>query len=137
MEINKKVNEFGIFSSVVVLSNSLTNTVGAVRKTDDDSILAITSHLTTKAIMDSLEDGASCEEQLLTTVEAATTTDITVITPDKKDIKLLLKAVVKTAEDGNMSHMKDYVKESGNDVPQDIWDYIYELTNDTGAGMNR
>lgn len=129
MEINKKVNEFGIFSSIIVLSNSVTNTVGAVRKTDDDSILEITSHLTTKAIMDSLEDGASCVEQLLTTVEAATTTDITVITPDKKDIKLFLEAVVKTAEDGNMSHMKDYVKESGNDIPQDIWDYIYELTN--------
>lgn len=37
---------------------------------------------------------------------------------------------IKTAEDGNMCHMKDYVHETGNNIPQEIWDYIYKLTND-------
>lgn len=27
--------------------------------------------------------------------------------------------------------MKDYVHETGNNIPQEIWDYIYKLTNDT------
>ena len=47
-----------------------------------------------------------------------------------KDIKIFTEAVIKTAEDGNMCHMKDYVHETGNNIPQEIWDYIYKLTND-------
>lgn len=51
--------------------------------------------------------------------------DSTNITPNLKDIKLFTEAVIKTAEDGNMCHMKDYVHETG--IPQEIWDY--KLTN--------
>lgn len=47
-----------------------------------------------------------------------------------KDIKFFTEAVIKTAEDGNMCHMKDYERETGNNIPQEIWDYIYKLTND-------
>lgn len=60
---------------------------------------------------------------------ASDSTNITLVTPNLKDIKLFTEAVIKTAEDGNMCHMKDYVHETGNNIPQEIWDYIYKLTN--------
>ena len=63
-------------------------------------------------------------------MEAAGSTSAILVTPNLKDIKLFTEAVIKTAEDGNMSHMKDYVHETSNNIPQEIWDYIYKLTND-------
>lgn len=63
-------------------------------------------------------------------IGATDSTKITLVTPNLKDIKIFTEAVIKTAEDGNMCHMKDYVHETGNNIPQDIWDYIYKLTND-------
>ncbi len=69
-------------------------------------------------------------EGLIADIEASDSTRVTLVTPDLKDIKLFTEAVIKTAEDGNMCHMKDYVHETGNNIPQEIWDYIYKLTND-------
>lgn len=73
----------------------------------------IAARITSRAVSDQVKDGK------LTAFEGASDS----ITPNLKDIKLFTEAVIKTAEDGNMCHMKDYVH------PQEIWDYIYKLTN--------
>ena len=90
----------------------------------------IAADITSKAVRDQINDGKlSTVEGLLASIEAADSTSATLITPNLKDIKLFTEAVIKTAEDGNMSHMKDYVHETSNNIPQEIWDYIYKLTN--------
>lgn len=112
MDFTKKVNDFG---SVLVVNNDIMAT-----KTEKE-VLMIAARITSRAVSDQVKDGK------LTAFEGAS--DSTNITPNLKDIKLFTEAVIKTAEDGNMCHMKDYV--TGNNIPQEIWDYIYKLTNDT------
>ena len=130
MDFTKKVNEFGLFSNVLVVNNDVMGSVSSTNTEDEKKILVIAADITGKAIRDQIKDGKlTAVEGLLASIEAADSTSAILVTPNLKDIKLFTEAVIKTAEDGNMSHMKDYVHETGNNIPQEIWDYIYKLTN--------
>ena len=131
MDFTKKVNELGLFSNILVVNNDVMESVSATNTEDEEEVLVIAADITSKAVRDQIKDGKlTTVEGLLASIEAADSTRATIITPNLKDIKLFTEAVIKTAEDGNMSHMKDYVHETGNNIPQEIWDYIYKLTND-------
>lgn len=126
MDFTKKVNDFGLFSNVLVVNNDIMESATKV-ETKEEAAACITS----TAISDQVKKGElNPIEGLIAGIEVVDSTRITLVTPDIKDIKLLIEAVIKTAEDGNMCHMKDYVHETGNNIPQEIWDYIYKLTND-------
>ena len=130
MDFTKKVNELGLFSNVLVVNNDVMKSVSATNTEDEEEILMIAADITSKAVRDQIKDGKlTTVWGLLASIEAADSTSATLITPNLKDIKLFTEAVIKTAEDGNMCHMKDYVHETGNNIPQEIWDYIYKLTN--------
>lgn len=130
MDFTKKVNEFGLFSNVLVVNNDVMESVGATKTEDEKEVLEIAAGITSKAIKDQIKDGKlTAVGGLLASIEAADSTSAVLVTPNLKDIKLFTEAVIKTAEDGNMCHMKDYVHETGNNIPQEIWDYIYKLTN--------
>ena len=130
MDFTKKVNEFGLFSNVLVVNNDVIASVSATNTEDEEEVLMIAADITSKAIRDQIKDGKQTTVWgLLASIKAADSTSVTLITPNLKDIKLFTEAVIKTAEDGNMCHMKDYVHETGNNIPQEIWDYIYKLTN--------
>ena len=131
MDFTKKANELGLFSNVLVVNNNVMESVSATNTEDEEEILMIAADITSKAVRDQIKDGKlTTVWGLLASIEAADSTSATLITPNLKDIKLFTEAVIKTAEDGNMSHMKDYVHETGNNITQEIWDYIYKLTND-------
>jgi hypothetical protein len=131
MDFTKKVNDFGLFGNVLVVNNNVIEDVGVIKTDEDKKVLAAAAHITSKAISNQVKKGElNPIEGLIAGIEATDSTRITLVTPDIKDIKLFTEAVIKTAEDGNMCHMKDYVHETGNNIPQDIWDYIYKLTND-------
>lgn len=122
MDFTKKVNDFGLFGSVLVVNNDIMES--ATKTEDKKEVLMIAARITSRAVSDQVKDGK------LTAFEgagmgASDSTNITLVTPNLKDIKLFTEAVIKTAEDGNMCHMKDYVQ--GNNIPQEIWDY--KLTN--------
>ena len=130
MDFTKKANELGLFSNVVVVNNNVMESVSATNTEDEEEVLMIAADITSKAVRDQIKDGKlTTVLGLLASIEAADSTSATLITPNLKDIKLFTEAVIKTAEDGNMSHMKDYVHETGNNIPQEILDYIYKLTN--------
>ena len=130
MDFTKKVNESGLFGNVLVVNNDIMESVGTTNIEDEKEVLVIAAKITNKAIKDKIKDGKlTVVEGLLVSMEAADSTNAILVTPNLKDIKLFTEAVIKTAEDGNMCHMKDYVHETGNNIPQDIWDYIYKLTN--------
>ena len=130
MDFTKKVNESGLFGNVLVVNNDLMESVGATNTEDEEEVLMIAADITSKAVRDQIKDRKlTTVWGLLASIEAADSTSATLITPNLKDIKLFTEAVIKTAEDGNMCHMKDYVHETGNNIPQEIWDYIYKLTN--------
>ena len=130
MDFTKKVNEFGLFSNILVVNNGVMESVSATNTEDKEEVLVIAADITSKAIRDQIKDGKlTTVEGLLASIEAVDSTRATIITPNLNDIKLFTEAVIKTAEDGNMCHMKDYVHETGNNIPQEIWDYIYKLTN--------
>ena len=130
MDFTKKVNELGLFSNILVVNNDVMESVSATNTEDEEEVLVIAADITSKAVRDQIKDGKlTTVEGLLASIEAADSTRATIITPNLKDIKLFTEAVIKTAEDGNMSHMKDYVHETGNNITQEIWDYIYKLTN--------
>lgn len=101
MDFTKKVNDFGLFGNVLVVNNDI---MESVTKTDEDKeVLMMAAHITSKAI----ENKVKTFEGLI----ATDSTKITLATPNLKDIKIFTEAVIKTAEDGNMCHMKDYVHE--------------------------
>lgn len=130
MDFTKKVNDFGLFGSVLVANNDIMKSVSATKTEDKKEVLMIAAHITSRAVSDQVKDGKlTAFEGLLTSMGASDSTNIILVTPNLKDIKLFTEAVIKTAEDGNMYHMKDYVHETGNNIPQEIWDYIYKLTN--------
>ena len=130
MDFTKKANELGLFSNVLVVNNNVMESVSATNTEDEEEVLMIAADITSKAVRDQIKDGKlTTVWGLLASIEAADSTSATLITPNIKDIKLFTEAVIKTAEDGNMSHMKDYVHETSNNIPQEIWDYIYKLTN--------
>ena len=121
MDFTKKVNDFGLFGSVLVVNNDIMESVSATKTEDKKEVLMIAARITSRAVSDQVKDGK------LTAFEGLLAGASDSITPNLKDIKLFTEAVIKTAEDGNMCHMKDYV--TGNNIPQEIWDYIYKLTN--------
>ena len=128
MDFTKKVNDFGLFGSVLVVNNDIMES--ATKTEDKKEVLIVAARITSRAVSDQVKDGKlTAFEGLLAGMGASDSTNITLVTLNLKDIKLFTEAVIKTAEDGNMSHMKDYVHETGNNVPQEIWDYIYKLTN--------
>ena len=130
MDFTKKANELGLFSNVLVVNNDVMESVSATNTEDEEEVIMIAADITSKAVRDQIKDGKlTTVLGLLASIEAADSTSATLITPNLKDIKLFTEAVIKTAEDGNMCHMKDYVHETGNNIPQEIWDYIYKLTN--------
>ena len=130
MDFTKKANELGLFSNVLVVNNDVMESVSATNTEDEEEVLMIAADITSKAVRDQIKDGKlTTVWGLLASIEAANSTSATLITPNLKDIKLFTEAVIKTAEDGNMSHMKDYTRETSNNIPQEIWDYIYKLTN--------
>ena len=130
MDFTKKANELGLFSNVLVVNNDVMESVSATNTEDEEEVLMIAADITSKAVRDQIKDGKlTTVWGLLASIEAADSTSATLITPNLKDIKLFTEAVIKTAEDGNMCHIKDYVHETGNNIPQEIWDYIYKLTN--------
>lgn len=130
MDFIKKVNDFGLFGNVLVVNNDVMGSVSSTNTEDEKKILVIAADITGKAISDQIKEGKlTAVEGLLASIEAADSTSAVLVTPNLKDIKLFTEAVIKTAEDGNMCHMKDYVHETGNSIPQEIWDYIYKLTN--------
>lgn len=125
MDFTKKVNDFGLFDSVLVVNNDIMES--ATKTEDKKEVLMIAARITSRAVSDQVKDGKlTAFESLLAGMGAS---DSTNVTPNLKDIKLFTEVVIKTAEDGNMCHMKDYVHETGNNIPQEIWDYIYKLTN--------
>lgn len=130
MDFTKKANELGLFSNVLVVNNDVMESVSATNTEDEEEVLMIAADITSKAVRDQIKDGKlTTVWGLLASIEAADSTSATLITPNLKDIKLFTEAVIKTTKDGNMCHMKDYVHKTGNNIPQDIWDYIYKLTN--------
>ena len=130
MDFTKKANELGLFSNVLVVNNNVMESVSATNTEDEEEVLMIAADITSKAVRDQIKDGKlTTVWGLLASIEAADSTSATLITPNLKDIKLFTEAVIKTAEDSNMCHMKDYVHKTGNNIPQEIWDYIYKLTN--------
>lgn len=131
MDFTKKVNEFGLFGNVLVVNNDVMESVNVVKTDEDEKVLMVAAHVTNEVIRNHMKEGKlSALEGLITSISSVDSTTITLVTPNLKDIKLFTEAVIKTAEDGNMCHMKDYVHETGNNIPQEIWDYIYKLTND-------
>ena len=130
MDCTKKANDLGLLSNVLVVNNEMMESVSATNTEDEEEVLMIAADITSKAVRDQIKDGKlTTVWGRLASIEAADSTSATLITPNLKDIKLFTEAVIKTAEDGNMCHMKDYVHETGNNIPQEIWDYIYKLTN--------
>ena len=130
MDFTKKVNDFGVFGNVLVVNNNVMESVSVIKTDEEEKILMAAAHVTNETIRNQMKDGKlSALEGLITSISSVDSTTITLVTPNLKDIKLFTEAVIKTAEDGNMCHMKDYVHETGNNIPQDIWDYIYKLTN--------
>lgn len=131
MDFTKKVNDFGLFGNVLVVNNDVMESVSVIKTDEDEKVLRAAAHVTNDAIRNQMKEGKlSAIEGLITSISSVDSTTITLVTPNLKDIKLFTEAVIKTAEDGNMCHMKDYVHETGNNIPQEIWDYIYKLTND-------
>lgn len=126
MDFTKKVNDFGLFGSVLVVNNDIMES--ATKTEDKKEVLMIAARITSRAVSDQVKDGKLTAFEVAG-MGASDSTNITLVTPNLKDIKLFTEAVIKTAEDGNMCHMKDYVHETGNNIPQEIWDYIYKLTN--------
>lgn len=131
MDFTKKVNDFGLFGNVLVVNNDIMESVSITKTEENKEVLMMAAHITSKAIENKVKSGdLNAFEGLIAGIGTTDSTKITLVTPNLKDIKIFTEAVIKTAEDGNMCHMKDYVHETGNNIPQDIWDYIYKLTND-------
>ena len=131
MDFTKKVNDFGLFSNVLVVNNDIFESVNTTKAEAEEEDAKAAKHITGTAIKNMVKEGEiDPVEGIIANILATDSTRVTLVTPDIKDIKIFTEAVIKTAEDGNMCHMKDYVHETGNNIPQDIWDYIYKLTND-------
>jgi hypothetical protein len=109
MDFTKKVNDFGLFSNVLVVNNDIMESVSATKTAEKEAVLMIAAHVTNEAIRNQMKDGKLSPFEGAS-ITASDSTNITLVTPNLKDIKLFTEAVIKTAEDGNMCHMKDYVQ---------------------------
>lgn len=126
MDFTKKVNDFGVFGNVV--NNDVMESVSVVKTDEDKKVLAAAAHITSEAISDQVKKGELNPIEIAG-IKASDSTRVTLVTPDLKDIKLFTEAVIKTAEDGNMCHMKDYVHETVT-ISLKKFGIIYKLTND-------
>ena len=130
MDFTKKANDFGVFGGVLVVNNDIFESVSTTKVETKEEATKAAARITSESISNQVKKGElNLIEGLIAGIEASDSTRVTLVTPNLKDIKLFTEAVIKTAEDGNMCHMKDYVHETGNNIPQEIWDYIYKLTN--------
>lgn len=92
MDFTKKVNDFGVFGNVLVVNNDIMES--AAKTEDEKEVLMIAAHITSKAVSNQVKDGKlTAFEGLL----AGASTNITLVTPNLKDIKLFTEAVIKTA----------------------------------------
>lgn len=126
MDFTKEANDFGVFGGVLVVNNDIFESVSTTKVETKEEATKAAARITSESISNQVKKG---ELNLIEGLIASDSTRVTLITPNLKDIKLFTEAVIKTAEDGNMCHMKDYVHETGNNIPQEIWDCIYKLTN--------
>lgn len=121
MDFTQKVNDFGVFSSILVVNNDIFESVSATKVETKEEATKAAACITSTAISNQVKKGELDPiEGLIAGIEAADSTRVTLVTPNLKDIKLFTEAVIKTAEDGNMCHMKDYVHETDNNIPQEI-----------------
>lgn len=126
MDFTKEANDFGVFGGVLVVNNDIFESVSTTKVETKEEATKAAARITSESISNQVKKG---ELNLIEGLIASDSTRVTLVTPNLKDIKLFTEAVIKTAEDGNMCHMKDYVHETGNNIPQEIWDCIYKLTN--------
>ena len=57
MDFTKKVNEFGLFSNVLVVNNNVMESVSATNIEDEEKVLVVAADITSKAIRDQINDG--------------------------------------------------------------------------------
>lgn len=117
--INNTTNPF---DEVIFAHNDLVMSIAGVKNVETmcDNIAEKTAEVTKEYI----EEGADPTEATLDGLRACRSTEFICFKPD---MKALIAAVVQTAEDGNMCHMREYQQETGNKIPKDMWDYIYSL----------
>lgn len=57
MDFTKKVNDFGLFSNVLVVNNDIMESVSTTKTEDEKEILMIAAHITSKAIEGKVKSG--------------------------------------------------------------------------------
>lgn len=57
MDFTKKVNDFGLFGSVLVVNNDIMESVSATKTEDKKEVLMIAAHVTNEAIRNQMKDG--------------------------------------------------------------------------------
>ena len=88
MDFTKKVNDFGLFGSVLVVNNDIMES--ATKTEDKKEVLMIAARITSRAVSDQVKDGKlTAFEGLLAGMGASDSTNITLVTPNLKDIKPL------------------------------------------------
>lgn len=110
------------FDEVIFAHNDLVMSVASVKNAEAmcDNMAEKTAEVTKEYI----EEGADPTEATLDGLRACRSTEFICFKPD---MKALIAAVVQTAVDGNMCHMREYQQETGNKIPKDMWNYIYSL----------
>ena len=54
MDFTKKVNEFGLFSNVLVVNNNVMESVSSTNIEDEEKVLVVAADITSKAIKDQI-----------------------------------------------------------------------------------
>ena len=57
MAFTKKVNDFGLFGSVLVVNNDIMESVSATETEDKKEVLMIAARITSRAVSDQVKDG--------------------------------------------------------------------------------
>ena len=57
MDFTKKVNDFGLFGSVLVVNNDIMESVSATKTEDKKEVLMIAARITSRAVSDQVKDG--------------------------------------------------------------------------------
>ena len=88
MDFTKKVNEFGVFSSVLVVNNDIFESVSTTKVETKEEATKAAACITSTAISNQIKKGElNPIEGLIAGIEAA---DSTRVTPDIKDIKIFI-----------------------------------------------
>lgn len=117
--INNTINPF---DEVIFAHNDLVMSVAGIKNVE--AMCDTIAKKTAEVIKEYIEEGANPTEAMLDGITACRNTEFICFKPD---MKALIAAIVQTAEDGNMCHMRAYQKETGNKIPKDVWEYIYNL----------